>query len=98
MNSTISTPFLSQKTVANSSLTDSGSLKFFILFGECVCIHCFDCSLVSSPVTHTMWLRNPLPSLWYHSKKIKAEAILCIHTHPLAFLETFLCKSCDSQA
>jgi hypothetical protein len=37
------------------------------LFGECVCIHCFGCSLVStitnetqvsSPVTHTIWLRN----------------------------------------
>jgi hypothetical protein len=36
-------------------------LNFFALFGECVCVHCFDCSLVStfanetqvsSPVTH----------------------------------------------
>jgi hypothetical protein len=52
-----------------------------------VCIHCFDYSLVStftnethvsSPVTRTMSLRNSSPSLWYHSKKVKAEAILCV--------------------
>jgi hypothetical protein len=50
-------------------------LNFFSLFGECVYIHCFDFSFistfpnetqVSSPFTHTMWLRNTLPSLWYH--------------------------------
>jgi hypothetical protein len=51
-------------------------LKFFGLFGKFVCIHCFDCSLVSaftnenqvsSPVTLTMWLRNSSPPLWYRS-------------------------------
>jgi hypothetical protein len=44
-----------------------------------------DCSLVptftkvtqvSSPAT--MWSRNSWPSLWYHSKEVKAKAILCI--------------------
>jgi hypothetical protein len=39
MNSTISTPFLSQKTVAISFLGDSVCLQFFGMFGECVCIH-----------------------------------------------------------
>jgi hypothetical protein len=37
MNSTISTPFLSQKAVAISFLADEIYLKFFGLFGECVC-------------------------------------------------------------
>jgi hypothetical protein len=63
MNSPISTPFLSQKTNAISFLVDNVCLNFFILFGECVCIHCFDCFLVStftnktqvsSPVTQMM--------------------------------------------
>jgi hypothetical protein len=47
LNSTISTPFLSQKTVAISFLADV-CLNIFGLFGECVCIHCFDCCLVAS--------------------------------------------------
>jgi hypothetical protein len=62
MNSSISTQFLSQKTVAISFLADV-CLNFFGLFDECVCIHCFDRSLVSafineaqvsSSVIHTM--------------------------------------------
>jgi hypothetical protein len=62
MNSTISTPFLPQKTVAISFLADF-SLNFYGLFVECECIHCFDSSLVlsftneaqiSSPVTFMM--------------------------------------------
>jgi hypothetical protein len=82
MNSAISTPFPSQKIVAISSLADNVYLNFFGLFGECVCIQCFDCSVVSTftneteisaPVAHTMLLRNSLPSLWYHSKRVKAE-------------------------
>jgi hypothetical protein len=48
MNSAISTHFLSQKTVAISFLANNVCLNFFSLFGECVCIHCFDCSLVST--------------------------------------------------
>jgi hypothetical protein len=62
MYSTISTPFLPQKTVAISFLVDV-CLNFFDLSGECVCNHCFDCSLVSTftnetqvswPVSHMM--------------------------------------------
>jgi hypothetical protein len=60
MNSTISTSFLSEKTVAISFLAGNVCLNFFGLFGGCVSIYCFDCSLaaafinetqVSSPVT-----------------------------------------------
>jgi hypothetical protein len=36
MNSTISTPFLSQKTVAISFLADNIRLNLLGLFGECV--------------------------------------------------------------
>jgi hypothetical protein len=46
MNSTISTPFLSQKTDAISFLADKVCLNFFGLFGERACIHCFDCLLL----------------------------------------------------
>jgi hypothetical protein len=62
MNSTV-TPFLSQKTIVISFLIDGICLNFFGLFGEHVCIHYFDCSLVSTftneaqvslPVTHTV--------------------------------------------
>jgi hypothetical protein len=78
MNSTTSTPFPCQKTAAISFLADNVSLNFFGLFGECMCINCFDCSLVStltnetqilSPVTRRMQQRNSSPSLWYRSKK-----------------------------
>jgi hypothetical protein len=49
MNSTISTPFLSQKTVAISfRQKDNVCLKLFDLFGECVCILYFNCTLVST--------------------------------------------------
>jgi hypothetical protein len=40
MNITISTPFLSQKTVTISFLTDV-CLNFISLFGECMCNHYF---------------------------------------------------------
>jgi hypothetical protein len=46
MNSTITTPFLFQKTAVISFLVND-YLKIFGLFGECVCIYC-DCSLVST--------------------------------------------------
>jgi hypothetical protein len=69
------------------------------LFGECVRVQCFDCSLVSTPtnetqvsssVTPTMRLRNSLPTLWYHSKKVKAEAILCILCTPVSIFRAHL--------
>jgi hypothetical protein len=43
MNSTISTHFLFQETVAISFLADDVCLNLFGLFGQCVCIHCSDC-------------------------------------------------------
>jgi hypothetical protein len=51
VNSTISTPFLFLKTAATSFLADSICVNIFGLFGKCMCIYCFDCSLVSR-VTH----------------------------------------------
>jgi hypothetical protein len=47
MNSNISTPFLSQESVAISFLVNV-CFNFFSLFGECVWTHCFDHSLVST--------------------------------------------------
>ena len=41
INSTISTPFLSQKTAASSFLDNDVYLIFFGLFGDCVYINCF---------------------------------------------------------
>jgi hypothetical protein len=52
MISTISTPFMSRKTVAIGFLADA-YLIFFGLFGECVCIHWFDCCLVSTFTNET---------------------------------------------
>jgi hypothetical protein len=70
MNSTISTPFLSQRTVAISFVAGRQRLfKLFGLFGECVCIQCVDYSLVSTftnfvvgslnkIITHSRWPAN----------------------------------------
>jgi len=48
INSINSTPFLSQNTVTTSFLFGKDCLNFLGLFGECVCNHCRDCSLVST--------------------------------------------------
>jgi hypothetical protein len=57
-------------------------LNLFGLFGKCMCIHCFDCSLVStftnetqvsSTVICTIWLWNSSPSLWYGPQKSKLK-------------------------
>jgi hypothetical protein len=68
------------------------------LFGECVCIHCFDCSLVSTFTTETqvsspvtMRLRNSSQSVWYRSKKPKPKPFS-------AFSESFLGETCHSLA
>jgi hypothetical protein len=53
MNSTISAHFLSQKTAVISFLAENICLKFFALFDECLCIHCLDCSLVSTFTNET---------------------------------------------
>jgi hypothetical protein len=44
IDSTISTPSLSQKTVEISFLADKVCLNFLGLLGECVCIQFFHCS------------------------------------------------------
>jgi hypothetical protein len=106
MNSTISTPFLSQKIVAISFLADSVCLNFIgLLVNVCVCVHCLDCLLVStftnetqvsSPVSHKMWLRTSLPSLWYRSRKVKVETILWIFCTPMSIFRTHLVQNCDN--
>jgi hypothetical protein len=67
-----------------------------------VCINCFDCSLVSTstnetrvspPITHTMWLINSSPFLWYHSKNIEAEAILCVLCIHMSIFRTHLSQN-----
>jgi hypothetical protein len=40
-----------------------------------------------------MWLRNASPSLWYCSKKVKAEAILCVLCAPVSFFGTHLAQN-----
>jgi hypothetical protein len=91
MNSTISTPFLCQKTVAISFLAENVCLNVFGFSGECVCMHCFDCSLVSAftneaqvswLVTRTMLLRNSSASLWYRFKMVKAKPFSAFLVHP----------------
>jgi hypothetical protein len=100
MNSTISIHFLSQKTVAISFVVDDGYLKYFSLFDEFVCIHCFDSSLVSKFTNDTnvsrsvmMLLRNSSP-FWYLSKNVKAKPCSAFCAHPWAFSESMLCKTC----
>jgi hypothetical protein len=82
MNSTISTPFLSQKTVASSFLADV-CLSPFGVFGECVCTHFFGCSFVS---------------LLYHSKKSMPKPFSAFCAHPWAFWEPVLRKTCDDSS
>jgi hypothetical protein len=81
---------------------DNICLNFFGLFGECVCIHCFDCSLIatftnetqaSSSVTHMIWLRNSSPSLWYRSKKVKARVIRSVLCAPMSIHKTHLARN-----
>jgi hypothetical protein len=78
-------------------------LNLFSLF-ECVCIHCFDCSLVTtftnetqilSPVTCMMSLKNSLPYLWYCYKKWKPKPFSAFCMHPWAFLEPITRKTWD---
>jgi hypothetical protein len=60
------------------------------LLGKCVCLHFFDCSLVStftietqvsSPVTGMVCLRNSSPSLWHRSKKSKPKTLSEFYAH-----------------
>lgn len=48
MNSTISIPILSKKTVAINFRADNIHFNFYDLFCECVYIHRFDWSLIST--------------------------------------------------
>jgi hypothetical protein len=40
-----------------------------------------------------MWLRNSLPSLWYHCLKVKSEVILCFLCAPVSIFGTHLAQN-----
>lgn len=78
MNWIISTTVPSQKIVPINFLMGRYLSKYlWLIWWICLCIHIFDCFIVSMftnetpvslPVTHTTWLRNSSPSSWYPSK------------------------------
>jgi hypothetical protein len=99
MNFTISTPFLSQKTVAISFLADI-CLNFLGLFGECVCIHCFGYTFVSTFhklnadfITCYSYDETEKFIAIYRSKKVKAEVILCVLCTPVSIFGTHLAQN-----
>jgi hypothetical protein len=53
-------------------------LNFFSFFGECVCIQCFDCYLVSTFTNET---------------QVKTEAILCVLCAPVGIFGTSLAQN-----
>jgi hypothetical protein len=76
-----------------SALWQTFVSKFFSLFGECVCIHCFDCSLVS---TFIMLLIRCDWEIHRHLCGIALKKSFC--AQPWAFSEPTLRKTCDSLA
>jgi hypothetical protein len=88
MNSIISTPFLSQKTVAISLLAGWQRVQFFEFFGECVCIHCFGCSLVSA-FTNEIRVSSPVWCDWEIHRHLYGITLKCqIWIHSLCFVHT----------
>jgi hypothetical protein len=77
------------------------------LFGDYLCIHWFDCSLVStftnytqvsSLVTRTMWLKNSHQLYSIALKKSKTKPFSAIYAHQWAFSDPILSRTCDSPA
>jgi hypothetical protein len=75
------------------------------LFGECVFIHCFNCSLVQhSLMKHRLhhlfqcdWeIHRHLCGITLKTSKRKPFSAFC--AHPWAFSEPILSKTCDSLA
>jgi hypothetical protein len=92
VNSTISTFFISQKTVVTHQL--SGRQMFVLFFSACLLCECVLPLLwmlfgfrihkwnpVSSPVPRTMWSRNLSPSLWYCAKNSKPKPFSAFCEH-----------------
>jgi hypothetical protein len=84
---------------ANSCHQLSG--RRLLSFSACLMNVCASTALTAlwfhySPFTRMMWLRNSLPSLWYHSEKSKLKPFFAFRAHLWAFLEPILCKTCDS--
>jgi hypothetical protein len=78
-----------QKAAAISFLEDNVRLNVSGLFGKYVCIHCFDYSLVLTFANKTL----VSSSLWYRSKNVKAEAILCVLRAPVSILGNQLAQN-----
>jgi uncharacterized membrane protein YjjP (DUF1212 family) len=98
---TINTPFLFQKTIAISFLANNVCLNFFGLFGEYVCIHCFDCSSVSTFTSETHvsshYLYDVIEkfiAIFVVSLiKVKAKAIRCVLCPPVSIFGTHLAQN-----
>jgi hypothetical protein len=83
--------------------------KLFGLFIEYVCIHCFDCSLVSTFTNETqvyhlllIWCGWEIHlcgiALEKSKSKSKPKPFSAFCAHPWAFSEPILCNTCDSLA
>jgi hypothetical protein len=77
MSSTISNPFLSQQTAANSFL--AGTQRMFKLFQHLLLIRCD--------------LRNSSPPWWYRSNQVRAKAILCNLGAPVSIFRIHLVQN-----
>jgi hypothetical protein len=75
-----------KKTAANSFLADV-CLNCFGLFGECVCIHCFDCSLVSTFTNETQVSSSIVRCDWEIHRHLCDVAPKCqSRSHALRFV------------
>jgi hypothetical protein len=72
-------------------------LNVFCLFGECVCIHCFDCSLVSIVIKETQ-VSLPVCSLYDVTEKFITILVVLLsksqtQRHSLHFMYTHLAQN-----
>jgi hypothetical protein len=73
--------------------------KIFGLFGECVCIHCFGCSFVSTFINeprfhHLLQVIEKFVAMFVVLlQNISAEAILCILCAPVNIFGTQLTQN-----
>jgi hypothetical protein len=62
-------------------------LNFFGLYGECVCIHCSDCSFVSAFANETQ-VSSPITS-----RRSQRQSILCVLRTPMSIFITHLAQN-----
>jgi hypothetical protein len=102
MNSTIRTPFLSQKTVVICFLADNVCLNFFGFFGEWVhpllwllfgfYIHKWNPGFITCYLYDV--IEKFMLSFWYCSKESKPKLFSVFYMHLWAFSEPILCITC----